>query len=73
MRAELHGTGVRTTLVSPAATDTDMWKTVTVTDPAGKPHSTRSMLDPEDVVRAVMFALTQPERVNIDELRLSHS
>jgi NADP-dependent 3-hydroxy acid dehydrogenase YdfG len=73
MRAELHGTGVRTTLVSPAATDTDMWKTVSVTDPAGKPHSTRSMLDPEDVVRAVMFALTQPERVNIDELRLSHS
>jgi NADP-dependent 3-hydroxy acid dehydrogenase YdfG len=73
MRAELHGTGVRTTLVSPAATDTDMWKTVTVTDPAGKPHSARSMLDREDVVRAVMFALTQPERVNIDELRLSHS
>jgi NADP-dependent 3-hydroxy acid dehydrogenase YdfG len=31
------------------------------------------MLDPEDVARAVMFALTQPERVNIDELRLSHS
>jgi NADP-dependent 3-hydroxy acid dehydrogenase YdfG len=31
------------------------------------------MLDPDDVVRAVMFALTQPERVNIDELRLSHS
>jgi NADP-dependent 3-hydroxy acid dehydrogenase YdfG len=31
------------------------------------------MLAPDDVVRAVMFALTQPERVNIDELRLSHS
>ena len=73
MRAELHGTGVRTTLVSPAATDTDIWNTVSVTDPAGKPHSKRPMLDPEDVVRAVMFALTQPERVNIDELRLSHS
>jgi len=27
----------------------------------------------DDVVRAVMFALTQPERVNVDELRLSHS
>jgi NADP-dependent 3-hydroxy acid dehydrogenase YdfG len=24
-------------------------------------------------VSAVMFALTQPDRVNIDELRLSHS
>ena len=71
MRAELHGTGVRATLVSPAATDTDIWNTVSVTDPAGKPHSKRPMLDPDDVVRSVMFALTQPESVNIDELRLS--
>jgi NADP-dependent 3-hydroxy acid dehydrogenase YdfG len=73
LRAELRGTGVRATLVSPAATDTEIWDTVTVTDPAGKPHSKRPMLDSDDVVRAVMFALTQPERVNIDELRLSHS
>ncbi|MGH7604973.1 MAG: SDR family oxidoreductase [Gemmatimonadaceae bacterium] len=73
MRAELRASGVRTTLVSPAATDTTIWDTVTITDPAGKPHSKRTMLAPDDVVRAVMFALTQPERVNIDELRLSHS
>ena len=73
LRAELRGTGVRATLVSPAATDTEIWNTVAVTDPAGKPHSKRPMLDPEDVARAVMFALTQPEHVNIDELRLSHS
>jgi NADP-dependent 3-hydroxy acid dehydrogenase YdfG len=73
LRAELRGTGVHTTLISPAATDTEIWNTVTVTDPAGKPHSKRPMLDPEDVAGAVMFALTQPERVNIDELRLSHS
>jgi NADP-dependent 3-hydroxy acid dehydrogenase YdfG len=31
------------------------------------------MLEPDDVVSAVMFALTQDERVNVDELRLSHS
>jgi NADP-dependent 3-hydroxy acid dehydrogenase YdfG len=31
------------------------------------------MLDPDDVVRAVMFAISQPDRVNIDELRLSRS
>lgn len=73
LRAELRGTGVRATLVSPAATDTEIWDTVTVTDPAGKPHDKRPMLDPADVVSAVMFALTQPDRVNIDELRLSHS
>jgi NADP-dependent 3-hydroxy acid dehydrogenase YdfG len=73
LRAELRGTGVHTTLISPAATDTEIWNTVSVTDPAGKPHSKRPMLDPEDVAGAVMFALTRPERVNIDELRLSHS
>src|SRR6267143_1996592 len=73
LRAELRGTGVRATLVSPAATATEIWNNVAITAPAGKPHSTRPMLDPEDVARAVMFALTQPERVNVDELRLSHS
>ncbi len=73
LRAELHSTGVRATLISPAATDTEIWNTVSVTDPGGKPHSKRPMLDPDDVVRAVMFALSQPEHVNIDELRLSHS
>jgi NADP-dependent 3-hydroxy acid dehydrogenase YdfG len=73
LRAELRGTGVRTTLVSPAATDTEIWDNVTITDPAGKPHDKRPMLDPDDVVRAVMFAISQPDRVNIDELRLSRS
>ena len=73
LRAELRESGVRASLISPAATDTEIWDTVTVTDPAGKPHSKRPMLDRNDVVAAVMFALTQPDRVNIDELRLSHS
>ncbi|MFL5594156.1 MAG: SDR family oxidoreductase [Gemmatimonadaceae bacterium] len=73
LRAELKETGVRTSLISPASTDTAMWDSVTLTDPVANPHSTRPMLDPEDVVAAVMFALTRPERVNIDELRLSHS
>ena len=73
LRAELRGTGVRTTLISPAATNTEIWNDVTVTDPVVKPHSKRPMLEPDDVVQAVVFALSQPERVNIDELRLSHS
>ena len=73
LRAELRGTGVRTSLISPAATNTDIWNDVTVTDPVNKPHSKRPMLEPDDVVRAVIFALTQPASVNVDELRLSHS
>ena len=73
LRAELRGSGIRTSLISPASTDTEIWNSVAVTDPAGKPHSTRPMLSPDDVVAAVVFALTRPEKVNIDELRLSHS
>ena len=73
VRAELRGTGVRTSLISPAATNTEIWNSVTVTDPVANPHSKRPMLDPDDIVRAVMFALMQPEAVNVDELRLSHS
>ena len=73
LRAELRGTGVRTSLISPAATNTDIWNDVTVTDPVNHPHTKRPMLEPDDVVRAVVFAVTQPETVNIDELRLSHS
>src|SRR5882762_6931253 len=73
LRAELRGTGVRTSLISPAATNTEMWNSVTVTDPVANPHSKRPMLNRGDVVRVVIFALTQPDGVNIDELRLSHS
>ncbi|HET6760894.1 MAG TPA: SDR family oxidoreductase [Gemmatimonadaceae bacterium] len=73
LRAELRGTGVRASLISPASTDTEIWNSVTVTDPVGKPHSTRPLLSRDDVVAAVLFVLIQPERVNIDELRLSHS
>jgi NADP-dependent 3-hydroxy acid dehydrogenase YdfG len=73
LRAELRGTGIRTTLISPAATDTTIWDNVTVTDPVSRPHSKRPMLDPTDVVAAVLYALEQPARVNVDELRLSHS
>jgi NADP-dependent 3-hydroxy acid dehydrogenase YdfG len=73
LRAELHGSGVRASLISPASTDTDMWNSVVLTDPPGKPETKRPRLNRDDVVAAVMFALTQPDTVNIDELRLSHS
>ena len=73
LRTELRGTGVRTSLISPASTDTDIWNDVTLTDPGDKPPSKRLMLQPDDVARAVIYALTQPDSVNVDELRLSHS
>ena len=73
MRAELRGSGVRATLISPASTATEIWDTVTIPHGSGKRSAKMPMLDPEDVARAVVFAVTQPESVNIDELRLSHA
>ncbi len=72
MRAELRGTGVRTTLVSPASVDTSIWDKV---DRAGKGRfpSRDAMLAADDVAAAVFYAVTQPPRVNIDELRLSRA
>jgi NADP-dependent 3-hydroxy acid dehydrogenase YdfG len=72
LRAELRGSGVRATLVSPAAVDTPLWDPV---DPDGRAGFTprRAMLRAEAVAAAVMFAVTQPAEVNVDELRLSRS
>jgi NADP-dependent 3-hydroxy acid dehydrogenase YdfG len=72
LRAELRGTGVRATLVSPGPVDTDIWNPV---DPDNRPGFTpRAMMLPSAAVAsAVIYALSQPAEVNIDELRLSRS
>lgn len=72
LRLELHGTGVRTTLVSPGPVDTTLWDPV---DPDSRPGFTprSEMLRPEHVADAVLYALTRSPDVNVDELRLSRS
>jgi NADP-dependent 3-hydroxy acid dehydrogenase YdfG len=72
LRAETKGSGVRATLVSPSATDTEIWNGL---EPGmrGKFPAKGEMLKAEDVAAAVMFAVTQAERVNVDELRLSRA
>lgn len=67
--AELRGTAIRTTLVSPGPVDTDIWNPV---DPDARPGFTkrRDMLRAEDVAEAVLFAVTRPPRVDVTELRL---
>lgn len=73
LRAELRGTGVRATLVSPSAVDTDLWDPMD-TGSGDTPYPSRqSMLSPNAVAHAVLYALEQPPLVNIDELRLSRS
>jgi NADP-dependent 3-hydroxy acid dehydrogenase YdfG len=72
LRAELRGSGVRTTLVSPSATDTELWDEV---DPDSRAGFTprREMLRASAVAEAVRFVVSQPPEVNVDELRLSRS
>ena len=67
--AELAGSGVRTTLISPGAVDTAAWDAV---DPDSKPGFTKrkDMLHAADVAAAVLFAVTRPPRVEITEMRL---
>lgn len=72
LRAETRGTGVRAILVSPGAVDTDIWNPLE--SQLGKRFPAReAMISPDDVARAIAFALTQPRHVDIDELRLTRS
>jgi NADP-dependent 3-hydroxy acid dehydrogenase YdfG len=72
MRAELRGSGVRATLVSPGPVDTELWDPI---DPDHQPGFTprSSMLGPDAVAAAVHYAVAAPASVNVDELRLSRS
>lgn len=72
LREETRGTGVRATLVSPGPTDTDIWNPV---DPDNTPGFTprAKMLEPAAIAEAVLWAVSLPASVNVDELRLSRS
>lgn len=72
LREELLGSGVRTTLIAPAATDTPIWDPVDPDNTPGFPPRS-AMLRPDDVAEAVRWAVTRPAHVNIDELRISRS
>jgi len=69
LAAEYKGSGLKLTLVSPGATDTGLWDAF---DPDHRVGFTprEKMLKVEDVAEAVLFALIQPSRVQIDEIRL---
>lgn len=73
LRLELRGSGVRATLVSPGSVNTDMWDGITFSGPDRVVPDRGMMLAPGDVASAVLYAVTQPAVVNIDELRLSHA
>ena len=56
-RLELNGTGVRVTLIEPGTVDTPFFDS-----------AVEDALEPDDIARAVMFAVEQPPHVDVNEL-----
>ena len=67
--AELRGSGVRCTLLSPGPTDTPLWDPI---DPDRRDDlpDRSGMLRPRDVAEAVVFLATRPHHVHIDWMRI---
>ena len=56
-RLELDGTGVRVSLIEPGMVDTPFFD-----------QQPKGALEPDDVARVVMFAISQPARVDVNEV-----
>jgi NADP-dependent 3-hydroxy acid dehydrogenase YdfG len=56
-RLELNGTGVRVTLIEPGSVDTPFFDS----PPEGA-------LEPDDIARAILYAVSQPPHVDVNEL-----
>jgi NADP-dependent 3-hydroxy acid dehydrogenase YdfG len=56
-RQDLHGTGVRVTVIEPGMTDTPFFE-----------QRPKDALLEDDIARAVMYAVSQPEHVNVNEI-----
>jgi NADP-dependent 3-hydroxy acid dehydrogenase YdfG len=72
LRAETRGSGVRATLIAPAATDTALWDAHAPERNPALP-SRAEMLQAADVADAVAWVVTRPAHVDIEELRLARS
>jgi NADP-dependent 3-hydroxy acid dehydrogenase YdfG len=57
-RQEFDGTGVRVTVIAPGMVDTPFFAKVSLEEP----------LQPDDIARAVAFALSQPPHVDVNEI-----
>ncbi len=69
---ELRGTGVRATLVEPAATDTPIWDAIQPNAREDLP-SREQMLSAEAVADAVLYALSRPTEVRIPVVSVQRS
>jgi NADP-dependent 3-hydroxy acid dehydrogenase YdfG len=63
VRQELAGTGVRVTVIAPGVVDTPFFAEVPVKPP----------LEPDDIARAVLYALSQPPHIDVNEILIRPS
>ncbi|MCW2970625.1 MAG: family oxidoreductase [Solirubrobacterales bacterium] len=56
-RQDLHGSGIRVTVIEPGMTDTPFFD-----------KRPENALEPEDIARAVIYALSQPPHVDVNEI-----
>jgi NADP-dependent 3-hydroxy acid dehydrogenase YdfG len=72
LRAELKGSGVRSTLISPGNVDTALWDPHLESEDAAARFPARTdMLRPDNIADAILFVLTLPRNANVDELRIT--
>ena len=57
VRIDLNGTGIRTTLISPGGTETPFFD-----------NPSDGRLEADDIARAVLYAVSQPTHVDINEI-----
>lgn len=57
IRQDVHEAGIRTTVIEPGGTDTPFFD-----------QRREGRLDPDDIARAVMYAVGQPPQVNVNEI-----
>ena len=57
VRIDLNGTGIRTTLISPGGTETAFFD-----------NPSEGRLEADDIARAVLYAVSQPPHVDINEI-----
>jgi NADP-dependent 3-hydroxy acid dehydrogenase YdfG len=61
LRQQVRGTGIGVTVIAPGVVDTDYW-------PSSDAWPHDRALDPDDVAAAVLWAVDQPEHVDVSEV-----
>src|SRR5690606_31802334 len=69
MEKELARSGVRVTNISPGAVATELTHHITDTDVTDRfAKQSLTPLESEDIARSIVYAVTQPENVNVNEV-----